>query len=141
MTLALWGSTAAAQTTSAPSEETQASPSKFRSPDDGWFDVRVPRREVRAPSCRGSDHGTGSRLRRRRRAGIPQSALGETRAGFGRPDITIAGGLGTENGTWGVLVGDVRHWLHDTLETQAGFTHLSVNLDFHGLGQDSRLTI
>jgi Omp85 superfamily domain len=65
--------------------------------------------------------------------------LGETRAGFGRPDITIAGGLGTENGTWGVLVGDIRHWLHDQLETQAGFTHLSVNLDFHGLGQDSRL--
>src|SRR5262245_19575197 len=46
---------------------------------------------------------------------------------------------GTENGTWGVLVGGVRHWLHDTLETQAGFTHLSVNLDFHGLAQDSRL--
>jgi len=41
MTLALWGSTAAAQTTSASSQETQASPSKFHSPDDGWFDVSV----------------------------------------------------------------------------------------------------
>ena len=39
MALALCGSTAAAQPTSAPAQETISSPSKFRSPDDGWFDV------------------------------------------------------------------------------------------------------
>jgi len=140
MALALWGSTAAGQTTSAPSQETTSSPSKFRSPGDGWFDVSgfldekygflpliVP---ITEPAV---GYGAVGAL------AFLDQPLGEARAGFGRPDITIAGGAGTENGTWGVLVGDVRHWLHDTLETQAGFTHLSVNLDFHGLGQDSRL--
>src|SRR5262245_451727 len=39
MALALCGSTAAAQTTSAPPQETTSPPSKFRSSDDGWFDV------------------------------------------------------------------------------------------------------
>jgi len=140
MALALWGSTAAGQTTSAPSQETTSSPSKFRSPGDGWFDVSgfldekygflpliVP---ITEPAV---GYGAVGAL------AFLDQPLGEARAGFGRPDITIVGGAGTENGTWGVLVGDVRHWLHDTLETQAGFTHLSVNLDFHGLGQDSRL--
>jgi hypothetical protein len=51
----------------------------------------------------------------------------------------MVGGLGTENGTWGVMAGDVRHWLDDRLQTQAGFVRLSANLDFHGLGQDSLL--
>ena len=32
-----------------------------------------------------------------------------------------------------------RHWLHDQLQTQVGFTRLSVNLDFHGVGQDRLL--
>jgi len=140
MALVLCGSTAAAQTTSAPPQETTSPPSKFRSPDDGWFDVSgfldekygflplaVP---ITEPAV---GYGAAGAL------AFLNQPLGETRAGFGRPDITMVGGLATENGTWGVLVGDVRHWLHDTLETQAGFTHLSVNLDFHGLGHDSRL--
>ena len=33
----------------------------------------------------------------------------------------------------------MRHWLDDRLETQVGFTHMSTNLDFHGIGQDARL--
>jgi outer membrane protein assembly factor BamA len=65
--------------------------------------------------------------------------LGEAREGFGRPDITLGGGLGTENGSWGLMLGDVRHWFDDRLETQAGITHLSANLDFHGIGQDALL--
>src|SRR5215471_15769203 len=138
MTLALWGSTAAAQTTSASSQETQAPRSNFRSADDGWFDVSgfldekygflplaVP---ITEPAV---GYGAAGAL------AFLNQPLGETRAGFGRPDITIAGGLGTENGTWGVLVGDIRHWLHDQLETQAGFTHLSVDLDSHDIEQNS----
>lgn len=65
--------------------------------------------------------------------------LAQTKDGFGRPDVTVVGGLGTENGSWGLLVADVRHWLRDRLETQAGLAHFSVNLDFHGIGQDRRL--
>lgn len=64
--------------------------------------------------------------------------LGGTREGFGRPNITIVGGLGTENGTWGAMAGDMRHWLDDRLQTLAGVFHASVNLDFYGIGE-SRL--
>src|SRR5499427_10089382 len=115
-------------------------PSKFRSPDDGWFDVSgfldekygflplaVP---ITEPAV---GYGAAGAL------AFLNQPLGETRAGFGRPDITIAGGLGTENGTWGVLVGDIRHWLHDQLETQAGFTHLSVVVVFLNKKQNSQL--
>ena len=66
--------------------------------------------------------------------------LGESRAGFDRPDITMVGALATENGSWGVVAGDVRHWLGDRLQTQAGLTYLSINLDFHGIGKDRALS-
>jgi hypothetical protein len=65
--------------------------------------------------------------------------LAETRAGLGRPSITFAGGMATENGTWGAAVGDLRYWLDDRVQTLAGIVHASVNLDFHGIGQDSVL--
>jgi outer membrane protein assembly factor BamA len=115
-------------------------PSLFRSADDGWLDVSgfldekygflpvvIP---ITEPAL---GYGASVGL-----AFISQP-LGETRTGFGRPDISLVGALGTENGSRGGLVADVRHWLHDRLETQAGLTHLSVNLDFHGIGRDGRL--
>ena len=64
---------------------------------------------------------------------------GEAQAGFGRPNITAVGGLGTENGTWGAGAVDVRHWLDDRLQTQLGLAYASVNLDFYGLGENSTL--
>jgi hypothetical protein len=64
---------------------------------------------------------------------------GEAKAGFGRPNLTMVGGLSTENGTKGVMAGDVRHWMDDRLQTQAGFAYASVNLDFYGIGKDSTL--
>jgi outer membrane protein assembly factor BamA len=62
------------------------------------------------------------------------SPLGEA-AERGRPDITFVGGFGTENGTRGVAVGDVRYWLDDRIQTVAGLIKSSVNLDFYGLGE------
>lgn len=127
----LCGSVASAQT---------AEPSKFFSAEDGWFDVSgfldekygflpvaIP---ITEPAV---GYGAAVGLM------FLSQPLGEARPGFGRPDITMLGGLGTENGTWGILAADVRHWLHDRLQTQIGFTHLSANLDFHGIGQDRRL--
>src|SRR5688500_11639905 len=35
---------------------------------------------------------------------------GQAAAGFGRPNITAVGGLATDNGTWGLIAGDVRQW-------------------------------
>jgi hypothetical protein len=138
--LMLCGSGAAADTTVPASSDTAPPPSLFRSPEDGWLDVSgfldekygflpiaIP---ITEPAV---GYGVAAALM------FIDQPLGGAAAGFGRPDITIVGGLGTENGSWGLLVGDVRHWFGDRLETQAGITHLSVNLDFHGIGQDRGL--
>jgi len=65
---------------------------------------------------------------------------GEAAAGFGRPNITIAGALGTDNGTRGAFAGDIRHWLDDRLKTVVGVIGASVNLDFYGIGRDPVLS-
>jgi hypothetical protein len=120
--------------------DTPPAPSKFWSPDDGWLDVSgfldekygflpvvIP---ITEPAV---GYGAAGAL------AFLSKPLGAARDGFGRPDITIVGGLVTQNGSWGALLGDIRHWLDDRLETQAGFTHMSVNLDFHGIGKDGVL--
>jgi outer membrane protein assembly factor BamA len=65
--------------------------------------------------------------------------FGEAQAGFGRPDITVVGGLGTENGTWGAMAGNVSHWLDDSLQTTVGVIRASINLDFQGIGENGAL--
>ena len=115
-------------------------PSRFRSAEDGWLDVSgfldqtygflpvvMP---ITEPAV---GYGAAGGL-----AFISQP-LGQTNAGFGRPNITMVGGMGTENGSWGAVVGDVRHWLDDRVQTLAGLIYSSVNLDFHGIGDDSIL--
>ena len=139
LVLALGPSWAGAQIAAEQAQTTPA-PSKLRSAEDGWFDlsgflderygflpIAIP---ITEPAV-----GYGAALA----GAFISQPLGEAREGFGRPDITLAGGLATENGSWGLMLGDIRHWLHDRLETQAGIIHLSANLDFHGIGQDSRL--
>src|SRR4029434_5337277 len=64
---------------------------------------------------------------------------GEAAAGFGRPNITFVGGLATQNDTWGLLAGDLRHWNDDRLQTLVGVIKASVNLDFYGIGEGSTL--
>ena len=136
----LWVSPVGAQTTTEKPPDTTRAPSKFRSAKDGWLDVSgfldekygflpvvIP---ITEPAV---GYGAAGAL------AFLNQPLGQAKAGFGRPDITIVGGMGTENGSWGVLAGDVRHWLGDRLETQAGLAHLSVNLDFHGIGRDGLL--
>lgn len=58
----------------------------------------------------------------------------EAGAGFGRPNISVIGGLATENGTRGVVLGDIRYWLDDRLQTLVGGIKTSVNLDYYGTG-------
>ena len=60
-------------------------------------------------------------------------------AGFGRPNISVLGALGTDNGTQGAFAGDMRHWLDDRLKTLAGVVRASINLDFYGIGRDPLL--
>ncbi len=59
----------------------------------------------------------------------------EAGAGFGRPNISVVGGLATENGTRGLILGDIRYWLDDRLQTLVGGIKTSVNLDYYGTGE------
>jgi hypothetical protein len=65
--------------------------------------------------------------------------LGQPQSDYERPDITFVGGMGTENGSWGAVAGDLRNWFDDRLQTLAGVVYSSVNLDFHGIGNDAIL--
>ena len=56
-----------------------------------------------------------------------------------RPDITLLGGFGTDNGSKGAIAGDMHHWFGGRLQTVAAVLWASVNLDYHGLGEDSVL--
>ncbi|HXI54387.1 MAG TPA: BamA/TamA family outer membrane protein [Candidatus Saccharimonadales bacterium] len=115
-------------------------PSKFRSAEDGWPDasgfldekygflpVVIP---ITEPAV---GYGAAGGL------AFINKPLGGSQDGFGRPDITLVGGMGTENGSWGALAGDIRHWLDDHLQTLAGVVYASVNLDFHGIGAGGNL--
>ena len=114
--LTLCASPAAAQIAIEKPPDTTPAPSKFRSADDGWLDVSGFLDEIYGflpvviPITEPAGYGAaGGWL-------LPQPAIGRREApSFGRPDITLVGGLGTENGSWGILAGDVRHWLGDRL--------------------------
>jgi hypothetical protein len=124
--------------TNAPAEA--SAPSKFRSPEDGWLDVSgfldekygflpvaIP---ITEPAV---GYGAAGGLV------FLSKPLGEARSGFNRPNISVVGGMGTENGSWGAFAGDVRHWLDDRMQTLAGVVYASVNLDFHGIGAGGSL--
>jgi len=124
----------------ATAETATNAPSKFRSPDDGWFDVSGFLDEkygflpVALPITEPAvGYGAAGGL-----AFISQP-LGAAEAGYGRPNVTMIGGMGTENGTWGSFIGDLRHWKDDRVQTLGGLLYSSVNLDFHGIGDDSLL--
>ncbi len=119
---------------------TTKAPSKFRSAEDGWLDLSgfidqaygfaplvIP---ITEPAV---GYGAAGGL------AFIDKPQGETDAGFGRPNITAIGGLATENGTWGAMAGDSRYWLDDRLQTLVGGAYASVNLDFYGIGENSRL--
>jgi hypothetical protein len=140
LAVALCGSSAEAQMTVAKPPDGTTAPSKFFSAEDGWPDVSGFLEEkygflpvvipITEPAV---GYGAAGGL------AFLSKPLSETQAGFGRPNITIVSGLGTENGTWGAMVGDVRHWFEDRLETQAGAVYASANLDFYGIGEDRAL--
>lgn len=56
-------------------------------------------------------------------------------SGFNRPNISVIGGLGTENGTEGYFGGDMRYWLDNRLQTLVGAIKANVNLDYYGSGE------
>ncbi|MFZ5570239.1 MAG: BamA/TamA family outer membrane protein [Thermodesulfobacteriota bacterium] len=115
-------------------------PSKFWSGEDDWLDVSefldekygflpvvVP---ITEPAV--GYGGAGGLL-------FISKPLGNVRTGYERPDLTFVGGAATENGTRGVAAGDMRYWMDGRIQSLAGVVCASVNLDFHGIGEDGRL--
>ena len=140
LSITLAVSPAAAEDEPPPPAAATNAPSKIRSPDDGWLDVSgfldesygfiplvIP---ITEPAV---GYGAAGGL------AFIDKPLGEAQAGFGRPNITVVGGLGTENGTWGGMAGNMHHWLDDRLQTLVGVIHASVNLDFYGIGENGEL--
>jgi len=140
MLLALCGPSVRAQTNITSTPAATNAPSNFRSPEDNWLDVSkfldkqygflpvaIP---ITEPAVGYGGFGALAFL---------DKPLGSALAGYGRPDITAVGGLGTENGTWGVLAFNVHHWFDDQLQTQVALIYASVNLDFYGIGEDTQL--
>ncbi|HXZ48073.1 MAG TPA: hypothetical protein VEG27_03580 [Usitatibacter sp.] len=54
--------------------------------------------------------------------------------GWVRPNISMAAGFATENGTRGAFAGDSSRWIDARLRSLAGAGGGRVNLDFYGLG-------
>jgi len=124
------------QASPSPSPTPEAKASKFKSPDDGWFDVSAFLDEaygfvpvlspVTEPAI--GFGGAGALMF----IGKPR----ENSTGFDRPSITAVGGLGTENGTWAGFGADVRHWGDNRWQTVVAAVKASVNLDFNGTGEE-----
>jgi hypothetical protein len=118
--------------------EEQHTVSRFRDPDDGEFDVSSflanPRAFLPVPIIVTEPAvGYGGGL-----AGMfVRPRTDEGSQGFARPNVSIAGGFATENGTWAGFAGDSSHWLDERLQTLAALGGGGFNLDFYGLGDSS----
>jgi hypothetical protein len=64
----------------------------------------------------------------------PRTQAGEE--GWARPNLSMVGGLVTENGTWAALAADASRWRDGRLRTIVGVGAGRANLDFYGAGLD-----
>ncbi|WP_052573387.1 BamA/TamA family outer membrane protein [Haloferula sp. BvORR071] len=60
--------------------------------------------------------------------------------GEGKPDIWGVGGMRTSNGSEALFAGHSGYWMDGRLHTLVGGVDGSINLDFHGLGQNLELS-
>jgi hypothetical protein len=126
------GAVGSAAAQNAPTEGSPTA-SKFIDPDDGWFDVSgfldtvygfvpvvVP---ITEPAV---GYGAAGAL----------VFIDRDRSHGGRPNLAVAGGLGTENGTRGLFAGHLGTWKDNRLRTLVFAVDADVNLEFFGLGGD-----
>jgi hypothetical protein len=128
------GQLAAAAEAEEAMKNSQSAPRFFDS-DDGWFDASefldtaygfVP---VIAPITEPAiGYGAAGAL-----VFIDRHPLGQNQE-FVRPNIAMAGGLATENGTEGLFAGHLGTWMNGRLRTTAAVADMDVNLEFFGLG-------
>jgi hypothetical protein len=132
--------TAAAEDDPPPSAAAPEAPSKLRSPEDGWIDLSAFLDEswgfvplampITEPAVGFGGAGGLAFIGKPPETGT---------ADFSRPNVTFAGGGGTENGTWAVAAVDSREWMEGRLQTLVGAFDGSINLDFYGIGEASPL--
>src|SRR5512139_456904 len=131
MVLVLGGTPARAQSVrSDPAESTRTHP-VVTYVDDGWFDMshfiggRYGFLPIVMPITEPAvGYGAVGGM------AFIDKPLGSEAAGYGRPNISFLGGLGTENSTWAGMGGDMRYWLDDRLQTFGGLLYASINLDY-----------
>ena len=131
----LYASVAFAQTDPPAPQAPASTSSKFTS-GDGWFDMSgfldtrfgfMPIGTVITEPAVGLGAAAGVAF------------INKPSGGDQRPDMTLVGGFGTDNGSKGAIAGDMHHWLDGRLQTVAGVIWASVNLDYYGLGENSVL--
>jgi hypothetical protein len=112
--------------------------SRFFDPEDGQLDVSQFLEQahgflpvpilVTEPAIGYGGGGVGLFLR-------PRTEAGEE--GWSRPNMSAAGGIVTQNGTWAAFAADSSRWMEGRLRTLVGGGTGQVNLHFYGLGSQS----
>jgi hypothetical protein len=111
---------------------------RFRDPEDGQIDLSKFLAHPRAflpiplvvtePAVGYGGGLAGMFVRPRKQAGSE---------GYARPNMSIVGGIATENGTWAAFAGDSSHWMGERIQTLAAVGYGELHLDFYGLGDAS----
>jgi hypothetical protein len=127
-----------AQASADTATQAQTTGSRFRDPEDGQFDVSrflaQPRAFLPIPlvvtePAVGYGGGVAGMFVR------PRKAAGDE--GYARPNMSVVGGIATENDTWMAFAADSSHWVDDRLQTLAAAGYGELHLDFYGLGDAS----
>ena len=131
--------TAALQAADGDDKKDAAPAARFFDASDGWFDVSgfldtaygfVP---IVAPITEPAvGYGAAGAL-----VFIDRNVPGQGQP-HARPNIAVAGGLATENGTRGLFAGHLGNWLDGRLRTLVAVADADANLEFFGLGGDRR---
>lgn len=131
--------TAALQAADGDDKKDAAPAARFFDASDGWFDVSgfldtaygfVP---IVAPITEPAvGYGAAGAL-----VFIDRNVPGQGQP-HARPNIAVAGGLATENGTRGLFAGHLGNWLDGRLRTLVAVADADANLEFFGLGAERR---
>ena len=127
-----------AQEPESPADEGEGS--RWFDPEDGWFDLSsfleqphgfIPLlAPITEPAIGYGVAGAAVFLDPREEAGS---------AGWARPNITLVGGLWTENGSDGVFAGNSSLWSGGDVQTLVAIGKMGLELELFGIGEDEAL--
>jgi len=132
--------TAPSDPAASPAKDKDADDRKWTDPLDGWFDlsrfiehpkgflpVVVP---ITEPALGYGAFAGAAFLNPREEAGAE---------GWARPNITMVGGMWTEDGSDGWFAANSSIWNDGDLQTLVGGGHMGLELDMYGIGDDATL--